>query len=259
MALAELSVANIATVLGKAEFRDKFGRIFQFMALALTGLADLAKPAKGTPIHTLGRTAWHVFFHIALTRRSHRMFKGFIFHDKLCKSLKTISNPVDRLFEIMSVAFLQVFFVVDQYAWLKQIKILPAHFWIDDRPVRSMRKARGMQTVYFGVRFFFASSVVSTLYHMKKLFELSQEPAYDDETKDRDWRNRRRTCAKNTLKFAMRVFETAHISKLCETHDFPVGISGMISSAMDAVGQWPPSQSKPKPTQSKEVKPFMGA
>jgi hypothetical protein len=234
----KLCIEHIAKALNKAEFRDKFGRMFQFTALALTGLADLAKPAQGTRIHILGRSSWHAFFHLALSRRMHRFLKGFIFHDKLCKTLKTLSSPVDKGLQILSVAFLQTFFMIDHYAWLKQIKLLPASMWIDDRPERSMRKARGMQTVYFGIRFFCVSSVFSTLFSMKKLYDLYQEPDYTDEVKACDWKSRRRTHAKNTLKFAMRIFETAHISKLYVTHDFPVGISGVISSAMDSVDQW---------------------
>lgn len=235
----KICIADIATALNKAEFRDKFGRMFQFGALGLTGFADLAKAEKGTPIHTLGRTAWHTFFHLALSRRMHRFLKGFIFHDKLCKTLKTLKCPVDKGLQILSVGFLQTFFLIDHYAWFKQIKLLPSSMWIDDRPERSMRKARGMQTVYYGIRYFFASSVFSALFSMKKLYELYQEPDYADEVKARDWKARRRMHAKNTLKFCMRVFETAHISKLYVTHDFPVGISGVISSAMDSIDQWP--------------------
>lgn len=227
----ELSIANTATTLGKAEFRDKFGRVFQFMALCLTGFADLFKPEKGTPMHTLGRTACHVFFHISLTRRSHRFFKGFIFHNKMRGNLKAIADPVDKLFEYAQAGFLQIFFCIDMYAWMKQIKLLPDP---------ATRKARGMQTVYYGVRFFFFSSIVSTLYNAKKLMEISKEQPQDQDAQAiAQWKAKRRRTAIDMMKFAMRVFETAHISKLWVTHDFPVGISGMISSSIDSYGQWP--------------------
>lgn len=223
MTLAPVTVENISTVLSKAEFRDKFGRMFQFMALALTGLGSVTRQ----PV--LKKTSFHVWFHLALSRRSHRFLKGFIFQNKLSQALATsAASPVEKALEVFSVAFLQVFFLIDHYAWLKQIKLLPDP---------ATRKARGMQTVYFGIRFFFASSVFSTLIHARKLIALHQE---EGERGDR-WKARRTTCVKNLVKFAMRIFETAHTSKLYETHDLAVGISGVVSSAMDSLGQWPAS------------------
>merc|ERR1712178_616831 len=144
MARAELSVANISKTLGKAEFWDKFLRILQFVSLGLTGLTDLAKPAKGTRLWTVHRTAWHLFFQFSLTRRSHRFFKGFIFSTKMSDGLKTANGPFDVACEVLQNAFIQIFFCIDHYAWLKQVRLLPS-------PPTPRGKARGMETVYFGV------------------------------------------------------------------------------------------------------------
>mmetsp|Transcript_104234 Transcript_104234/g.185198 ORF Transcript_104234/g.185198 Transcript_104234/m.185198 type:complete len:241 (+) Transcript_104234:57-779(+) len=219
--LAEMTLADFNVLCTKAEGRDKLARFFQYLARAIVGSLGYMHPTAGTLLAKLEGHARTVMVQLAGARRTFRWCKEFPVIQSLPKCLE-ISDPIDRVFELLQKASLSIFLVTDHIGMLKQWKILTGG------------KRSGTGTIQLGLKFFCFSNFVAGLYQLKKVKDMGNK----DEKKEQ-----RRKCYETAVKHALLVVQTAHLSLLYQTHDAIVGLAGVITSSIDVIGQLP---AKPK-------------
>jgi len=227
--LEEMSVATFNAFLGKSEGRDKLARFIQYMARAFIGFAGLKGLKKGTKLYKLSEHATNIMKQLAGARRTHRWCKEFPIIQSIFQTFpRQICMPVDwgafadRALELLQKTTLATFLVIDHVGWLKSVKVL------------SGGKRAGTGTIQLGLKFFCASNFVGALVQVKK-FRKASAKANEGDGKPGE----KSKCLQNAFKHALLVLQTAHLSRLHESHDALVGVAGMISSAMDVLAQWP--------------------
>lgn len=210
--MADLTLNNIIVFLNKSEARDKLARIVQFGSRGLVGatteLLGLADPR----VRLVNGRASNLMSTLALARRSHRWCKEFPVIQQIPASLK-IADPISMVLDTAQKVTLATFLIVDHYGWLKQAKVL---------------NGKAQDTIWFGLKFFMVSNMISTVYNAYKLKNT-------DESKVEE----RKKLRLLVLKHAMMSIQIAHVSNTRKTSDFLVGILGVITSIMDAKEQWP--------------------
>lgn len=234
--LEEMSVATFNTFLGKSEGRDKLARFIQYMARAFIGLANMKGLKKGTKLYELNDQATNIMKQLAGARRTHRWCKEFPVIKSIFQTLpRQICMPMDwgafadRALDLLQKTTLATFLVIDHVGWLKSVKVL------------SGGKRAGTGTIQLGLKFFCASNFVGAVVQLKKAREASAK------AKEGDGKlGEQSKCMQNAFKHALLVLQTAHLSRMRETHDALVGVAGMISSAMDVLAQWPEKKALPK-------------
>merc|ERR1712113_801539 len=101
----------------------------------------------------------------------------------------------------------------DHIAWLKNVKII--------------KSGRNSAThVQFALKFFCISNFLSAVINIKKL------------CKEVDG-SKKGNVMQTILKHVLLVIQTAHLSKIRETHNAFVGVCGVLSSGIDLKSQWP--------------------
>jgi len=239
---AELTVANFNALCGKSEGRDKIARFCQYAARLLVGLTQMAQLKAGTRLYSVNQMAGNVMKQLASARRAHRWCKEFPVIQAILQSLPTkipaelsmsFGEVAERGLELLQKVTLATFMIIDHIGWLKQVQLL-----------RGGKRA-GTGTIQLGLKFFCASNLLGLIFQLKKM----------EDARQKDEGGKQRKCAENALKHAMLVVQTAHLSRTYETHDALVGLLGMITSAMDVLGQWPERKVAPKPVSDEKVNP----
>mmetsp|Transcript_13350 Transcript_13350/g.30447 ORF Transcript_13350/g.30447 Transcript_13350/m.30447 type:complete len:225 (-) Transcript_13350:84-758(-) len=215
MAPPELSITAFNTVCTKAEGRDKLARLAQYAARAIVGITALGEPQAGTMLLRINERSRNVMSNLATARRAHRWWKEIPVLQAIPKSLE-LKDPLDRCFEVLQKLSTATFMVIDHIGWLKQVKIMAGG------------KRSGVGTIQLGLKFFCFANFVATLYQAKKALQLAKEKQAE-----------RRKCLENVVKHSFLVVQTAHLSQLYLSHDFLVGVLGMITSTQDLLPQWP--------------------
>mmetsp|Transcript_31938 Transcript_31938/g.63347 ORF Transcript_31938/g.63347 Transcript_31938/m.63347 type:complete len:246 (+) Transcript_31938:85-822(+) len=219
--MAEISIDNITVLCSKSEGRDKLARFFQYGARALVGFANLAGIKQGTMLSRWEGHCRTAMTNLAGARRTHRWCKELPVILSIPQSL-SIGDPFDCFLDVFTKVTLSTFFIIDHIGHLKQWKILPGG------------KRNGAGTVQLGLKFFCLSNIAGAICQTKKYLKLSSSS--EDKSKDKS------ACFQVWLKHVLLIVQTAHLSLLYTTHDSLVGILGMITSAMDVKGQWPPAK-----------------
>merc|ERR1712039_921922 len=144
---------------------------------------------------------------LAGARRTHRWCKEFPVIQSIPKSL-TIADPIDRMLDLCQKISLATFMIIDHFGHMKQWKLLKGG------------KRAGAGTVQLGLKFFCLSNFIGAVVQAKK-------------------------CVETIVKHLLLVLQTAHLSRLRETHDALVGVAGMVTSSMDVMTQWPAKKVPP--------------
>jgi hypothetical protein len=232
--LEVVSVATFNTLVGKSEGRDKLARFVQYMARAFIGFAGMTALKKGTRLYELNEQAANIMKQLAGARRTHRWCKEF----PVIKSIiqggipAQISAPtnlsafLEKSMDLLQKCTLATFLVIDHVGWLKQVKVL------------SGGKRAGTGTIQLGLKFFCASNLLGALMQLKKAGD-AQAQAKDAKDDGKAANKECAKCTQNAFKHALLVLQTAHLSRLRESHDALVGVAGMVTSAMDVLAQWP--------------------
>eukprot|EP00933_Yihiella_yeosuensis_P036749 TRINITY_DN30534_c0_g1_i1.p1 TRINITY_DN30534_c0_g1~~TRINITY_DN30534_c0_g1_i1.p1 ORF type:complete len:233 (-),score=59.91 TRINITY_DN30534_c0_g1_i1:101-799(-) len=215
--LMDMSLADFNVLTSKAEGRDKLARIAQYLARALVGFAAVKQPLAGSLLARIEGHARTVMVQMASARRTHRWCKEIPVIQSIPKVLE-IQNPVDKALELAQKVSLAVFMMTDHIGQLKQWKIL------------SGGKRSGTGTVQLGLKFFCFSNAMGAILNLKKIRDMG-----DKEEK----REQKQKCAETVIKHLLLVLQTAHLSRLKETHDGLVGVAGVITSCMDLAAQLP--------------------
>ena len=199
----DLGFTKINAFLAKSEGRDKAGRFFQYFARFLRSFLETQiKPQAGTPLKFLQDASADVTKTLGGARRTHRFGKEFVTIQSLPTTFAK-QMSVDKALEIGQKFTLLTYLMLDHMAWLKQNKI------------RRAGKRAGANTVRWGMFWFMISNFLKGII---------------------DYRNKK---MKNVFKQLCLVQQCAHISGTVETHDMLVGISGVYTSYVDCLAQWP--------------------
>mmetsp|Transcript_77337 Transcript_77337/g.202961 ORF Transcript_77337/g.202961 Transcript_77337/m.202961 type:complete len:237 (-) Transcript_77337:152-862(-) len=212
-------IADFNVLCTKAEGRDKVARLFQYIARAIVGFAGMAKPKAGSSLSNLETNARMAMTQLAGARRTHRWCKEFPVIMGLPASLR-IADPLDRVLELLQKVSLATFMCIDHVGHMKQWKLL------------SGGKRAGSGTIQLGLKFFCFSNFVGALVQGKKVASSLQ--GEDDKTKAQ-----RRKSLETIMKHLLLVLQTAHLSRLYESHDALVGVAGVVTSWMDIIPHWP--------------------
>lgn len=219
-------VSDFNVLCSKAEGRDKLARFFQYAARAIVGFVSMAKPKAGSSLATVETNARMAMTQLASARRTHRWCKEFPVIMSIPTSLK-IADPVDRVLELLQKASLTTFLCIDHVGHMKQWKLL------------SGGKRAGTGTIQMGLKFFCFSNFIAAIVQCKKIMlSLKNEDGKTDQ---------RRKCSETMAKHLLLVLQTAHLSRLYESHDALVGMAGIITSWMDTAAQWPAKAAASKP------------
>ncbi|CAK0838929.1 unnamed protein product, partial [Prorocentrum cordatum] len=124
------------------------------------------------------------------------------------------------------------FLMIDHVGWLKQVKVLGGG------------KRAGTGTIQLGLKFFCLSNFIGALFQLKKMRDSAAKARESGESGSCE---QSKKCAQNAFKHALLVLQTAHLSRLRETHDALVGAAGVVTSAMDVMAQWPEKKAPAKP------------
>jgi len=237
--LEPLSVATFNALLSKSEGRDKLARLMQYLARTIIGCAGMATIKKGTFLFKLNEQATNIMKQLAGARRTHRWCKEF----PVIKSIVTtfprqLCAPVDwdaaleRGLDLLQKCSLATFLMIDHVGWLKQVKVLGGG------------KRAGTGTIQLGLKFFCLSNFIGALFQLKKMRDAAAKARESGESGSCE---QSKKCAQNAFKHALLVLQTAHLSRLRETHDALVGAAGVVTSAMDVMAQWPEKKAPAKP------------
>jgi hypothetical protein len=251
--LEPLSVATFNTLLSKSEGRDKLARLIQYLARTIIGFAGMTTIKKGTALFELNEQATNIMKQLAGARRTHRWCKEFPVIKSVVQTFpRQICAPVDwdaaleRGLDLLQKCSLATFLVIDHVGWLKQVKVLGGG------------KRAGTGTIQLGLKFFCLSNFLGALFQMKKIKDAAAKARESGESCSGE----QSKCAQNAFKHALLVLQTAHLSRLRETHDAIVGAAGVVTSAMDVLSQWPEKKapakaiSDAKPSADAKAKPL---
>lgn len=212
-----ITLADFNVLCTKAEGRDKLARFFQYASRAIVGFMNMAAPKAGSLLSTIEGHSRTTMVQLAGARRTHRWMKEIPVIQSIPTCLK-VADPVDRALELLQKVTLATFMIIDHVGLLKQWKILPGG------------KRSGTGTIQLGLQWFCYSNLIGVAIQAKKLFQLQKKEGKDAE---------KRKCKENCFKHALLVIQTAHLSRVYETHDVLVGVTGMITSLMDISLQLP--------------------
>jgi len=233
-AAMDLTIDGFNTLCTKAEGRDKVARFFQYGARAIVGFSSMAAPKAGSTLNTVETHARTAMTQLAGARRTHRWCKEFPVIQSIPKCL-TIVDPIDRVLDLFQKTSLATFMMIDHVGHMKQWKILRGG------------KRSGAGTIQLGLKFFCFSNFIGFLVQAKKLLALSLSE--DNKSKEK------KKCMETAFKHLLIVLQTAHLSRMRETHDALVGMAGMISSSMDVLTQWPAKKvTNPEPDAKAKAK-----
>jgi len=178
----------------------------------------LAAPNAGSALSRLEACARTAMTQLAGARRANRWCEELPVIASIPRSL-AIQDPFDRLMEVLQKAFLAAFLIVDHVGLLKQWNIWPGG------------KRSGICTIRLGLKLFCFSNMLGAAIQINRFLGLiRQEDRQQDEI----------ACLKLALRHVLLLFQTAHLSLLCRSHDVLVGIAGMITSSMDLRAQCSP-------------------
>lgn len=212
-----ITLAEFNVLCTKAEGRDKLARLFQYAARAIVGVVNAAAPKAGSVLKKVEENSRTAMVQLASARRTHRWCKEIPVIQSIPKCLE-IKDPIDRVLELLQKLTLVTFMITDHIGLLKQWKILPGG------------KRAGTGTIQLGLSWFCYSNMLGVAIMAKKLHALGAKEGKEAE---------KRKCKENCFKHALLVIQTAHLSRLYETHDVLVGVTGVITSLMDVALQLP--------------------
>jgi len=211
----DITPEKLAKFFGRAEARDKFGRMFQFGARMFMGI--LANPtdaagkerlAKVTALHNMLRDSRHTL----------RWMKWMNF-------VAPIRDAKEVGLELMSKIALGLFFFFDNIRWLQKLKLVPGenkfHTW---HPIHGNGK--------FALSWLAIGSFLGALAALQKLMALSGKPEDEAVAKAR-WASQ-----KAAFKGLLMTYQGLHLSQLYVHENTWVGLAGVISSAMDTKAQY---------------------
>jgi len=233
--LADVTVSDFNALCTKSEGRDKLARFCQYAARFIVGVTAMAPFRHGTRLKNTNELATNVMKQLGAARRTHRWCKEFpviktiiqSFPRSIPRSLPTaveLSVLVDKGFKLLQKMTKAMYLMIDHVGWLKQVKILSG----------GKRSAAG--TIQMGCKFSCASNFIGMCYQMKKIRDARQEKEPQP--------FKQRKFAEIAIKRAFLVVQTAHQSRLYESHTALVGLLGMITSLMDVAGHLPDKKSK---------------
>ncbi|CAK9034161.1 unnamed protein product [Durusdinium trenchii] len=224
---AQLSLANVSTVLQSYEGRDKTARFLQFAARFVVGLTARAKA--GT-ICKYREEARKVLAAMTSARRTFRL--GRELPVLLSMTMTNETELADRLLELAQKAALVVYFVVDHVGWLKQVH----------RGVKS-----GSKTIQLGLKWLAISSFISVVAGLRNACKDQSHP-------DASSGDNRKAQAWNIIRDSLVAVQALHLSRWMEIGDATVGVLGMASSIMDVVRVWPEKPPKAALTEVDRMK-----
>lgn len=202
------TVQRMIAFFGKAEARDKFGRLFQFGARMVMGMYVGSSEAADKEILEKATAMQNVLMN---SRHTLRWMKFLNFISPL-KNAKEIS------FLILSKLCMFIFFVFDAIRWLQKIKLVPGDAGFKEwHPLNGNGK--------FSISWLAFGSAFGVLHHLS---------AHMREADDK----KRAACRKNAFKSALMAFQGFHLSQLHVSNNTYCGAAGVISSAMDVQTQW---------------------
>lgn len=202
---AQLSLANISTVLQTYEGRDKTARFIQFAARFIVGL--LAR-ARGDAVLRFREETRKLLAAMTAARRTFRLGREL---PVILSMTADQTSLWDKVLELTQKAALVIYFVVDHVGWWKQVH----------RGVKS-----GSKTIQLGLKWLAISSFISVTIGLRKLKDDSE----GTESKAQGW---------NILRDGLVAVQALHLSRWMEIGDTVVGVLGMTSSIMDVMRVWP--------------------
>lgn len=212
-----LNVFNSA--MGKAEFKEKLGRVLQYGARMVSGVladADKLSPSKDRQ-DLIGKIN---AFQSTLgdARRTFRFFKELSIAPTIPKDLLE-ADPVNLGLTVCSKLSLLAFFMADHYLWLQKAKIV--------------KSGKAADTLKTAMKFFLVTHTLNFALQMKKLKEMLAAvgtPKYSDAKKNQ--------LIQQCVKSLLLMVQAAHISGVFESSNTLVGLAGVISSGMDCKQMW---------------------
>jgi len=135
-----------------------------------------------------------------------------------------LENASDGVAQLrLEGACLSVFHTLDHIAWLRKIKLI---------------KGDGKATIRYNLRFLLAANALQAIYQASLYHRLFQaQSTCKDDTEEN--KQKVATIWRETLRSLMLCIQNLHNSELYETHDWISGLSGVITSAYDALKIWP--------------------
>lgn len=187
---AQLSLANISTVLQTYEGRDKTARFIQFAARFIVGL--LAR-ARGDAVLRFREETRKLLAAMTAARRTFRLGREL---PVILSMTADQTSLWDKVLELTQKAALVIYFVVDHVGWWKQVH----------RGVKS-----GSKTIQLGLKWLAISSFISVAIGLRKLKDDSE----GTESKAQGW---------NILRDGLVAVQALHLSRWMEIGDTVVGV-----------------------------------
>jgi alpha-D-ribose 1-methylphosphonate 5-triphosphate synthase subunit PhnH len=215
--IENLNVFNSA--MGKAEFKEKFGRVLQYGARMISGIltdADKLSPSKDRQDLISKINSFQSVLGDA--RRTFRFFKELSVAPTIPKDLQE-ADPVNLGLTVCSKLSLLAFFMADHYLWLQKAKIV--------------RSGNAADTLKTAMKFFLVTHTLNFALQMKKLKEMLDSAGtskYSEAKKNQ--------LVQQCVKSLLLMVQAAHISGVFETNNTLVGLAGVISSGMDCKQMW---------------------
>jgi len=215
--------------LDRSEGRDKLSRLVQYFCRFCVGCCALIVQ-RGFDLDTEGfildiqlkfRSVQSVLSDARRTNRWLKQIKNLRNMPKMAEDCLKM-HPMEWL-NFASKACLSVFHTLDHIAWLRKIKLI---------------KGDGKATIRYNLRFLLAANALQAIYQASlyhRLFQ-AQSTCKDDAAENKQ---KVATIWRETLRSLMLCIQNLHNSELYETHDWISGLSGVITSAYDALKIWP--------------------
>mmetsp|Transcript_25225 Transcript_25225/g.57217 ORF Transcript_25225/g.57217 Transcript_25225/m.57217 type:complete len:222 (-) Transcript_25225:77-742(-) len=219
MPLAPLSARAVNTVLLTYEGRDKTFRFLQFASRALLGLTAGARSRYAKVLNTL---ALRIMVSIAGSRRSFRWGREIPIMLEIPRSL-ALADPVERVMDVLQKVTILMFFWTDHLGWLHQVR-------------GGMKSGSG--TIQRGLKWLTVSSIIAAISAVRRLRVLrAAEGAPGGQGAGAD--TERRATLVRAWRNGLLAVQTAHLSRIWESHDAIVGTLGMVTSTIDVLQVWP--------------------
>jgi hypothetical protein len=217
--------AHIWKCLGKAEFRDKIGRVVQYACRGLQGW--LGHCHEGFWLQPWKPVIAEVQTTLAWARRTNRWGKEM-------PHIPTLGQAIvngDALQATQS-AILVTFLVQDHVYWLLKVGIL------------KFKNYTAIEWHRRNLRFITASHVFNFALCFRDLKKIKEKQEKGDPSVSGSAEALAKADAairdnkKMMLRYVLTFFQMIHVSGVKQLDDWYVGIMGMISSAIDASKQW---------------------
>jgi len=216
---------HIWKFLGKAEARDKFGRIFQYGCRALQGI--LAHMDKGFWLQAYKPAIAEMQTNLAWARRTHRWGKEM-------PHIPALGEAIARgdVLESTQRVILITFLVQDHIYWLLKMGFLKFEQYT---PVQWHRR---------NLRFIITSHVLNFALCVRDIKGIRAKQEKSDPSvsgsaqalmkADQDIKDNQKMMFRYVLTF----IQMLHVTQIRKMDDWYIGIMGMMSSAIDASKQW---------------------